>query len=185
VPRLRHDVVAWSWRDADQAEFEEVFARVVPLCQQVADTAAGMGIATCVENHGFFMNNSERIRRLVHAVDRPNFRTLLDVGNFLCVDELPLSAVRQNLPLASVVHLKDFYVRDRPLGPQWLRTLSGTGILGAIVGFGDLPMAALLALVKASGFSGPISIEFEGLEDDVLAVETGLANARALWAEAA
>lgn len=185
ITRFRHDVVAWAWRDADQAEFEAAFARVVPVCQELADHAAGLGIETMVENHGFCMNNSERIRRLVHAVDRPNFKTLVDVGNFLCVDELPVSAVRQNLPLASVVHLKDFYVRDRAPGKGWLTTLSGSAILGAIVGYGDLPIPALLALVASSGFDGPVSIEFEGLGDDVLAVETGLATVRALWAEVA
>jgi sugar phosphate isomerase/epimerase len=185
IRRFRHDVVAWAWRDADQAEFEATFARVVPVCQQIADHAAGLGIQTMVENHGFCFNNSERVRRLVHAVDRPNFGTLLDVGNFLCVDELPVPAVRQNLPIASVVHLKDFYLRDRAPSPAWLTTLSGAAILGAIAGFGDLPLRTILALVGASGFDGPVSIEFEGLEDDVLAVETGIATVRAMVAEVA
>ena len=116
ISRVRHDVVAWSWRDSNQSEFEQVFASIVPLCKQIADYAAPLGITTSIENHGFCMNNSERVRRLIYAVDRPNFKTTLDIGNFLCVDELPESAVPQNLEFASVVHLKDFYVRDTPAG---------------------------------------------------------------------
>jgi sugar phosphate isomerase/epimerase len=182
ITRFRHDVVAWAWRDADQDEYERTFARIVPICQDIADSAATLGITTTVENHGFFNNNSERVRRLVAAVDRPNFRTLLDVGNFLCVDEDPLIAVQLSLPMAEVVHLKDFHVRQVPPAPEgWLTTLAGRGILGTIVGYGDLPMPRIIDRIKASGFDGPISVEFEGLEDDHTAVTTGIANARRLW----
>ncbi len=118
-----------------------------------------------MENHGFFINNSERLRHLVYAVDRPNFRMLLDVGNFLCLDEDPLAAVPRSLPMAAVVHLKDFLVRDDRPGDGWLTTAAGRSILGTIVGHGDLPVRALVGLIAASGFDGPVSIEFEGLED--------------------
>ncbi len=180
---FRHDVVAWAWRDQDQAEFEETFAAIVPICQELADYAAPLGITTSIENHGFCFNNSERVRRMVHAVDRPNFRTTLDLGNFLCVDELPISAVPQNLPIASVVHLKDFFIRDAVPGDGWLATPAGNAIQGSIVGFGDLPMRRLLALVKASGFDGPIAIEYEGQAPDLLAVASSIANARRIWSE--
>jgi sugar phosphate isomerase/epimerase len=183
ITRFRHDVVEWAWRETDQAEFESVFASIVPICQELADYAAPLGITTSIENHGFYMNNSERVRRLIFAVDRPNFKTTLDIGNFLCIDELPESAVVQNLPHASVVHLKDFYIRDSKPGDGWLTTLAGNYILGSIVGFGDLPMKRLIGQIKNSGFDGPISIEFEGLEDDLIGIKTGLANAIRIWNE--
>ncbi|MGI8485419.1 MAG: sugar phosphate isomerase/epimerase family protein [Thermomicrobiales bacterium] len=183
ISRVRHDVVAWAWRDSNQAEFEQVFASIVPVCQEIADYAAPLGITTSIENHGFCMNNCERVRRLIYAVDRPNFKTTLDIGNFLCVDELPESAVPQNLEFASVVHLKDFYVRDFQPGEGWLKTLAGNYIQGSIVGFGDLPMKRLLSLVKQSGFDGPISIEFEGMVPDITGIETGLANSIRIWNE--
>ncbi|HEU0164801.1 MAG TPA: sugar phosphate isomerase/epimerase family protein [Thermomicrobiales bacterium] len=183
ITHFRHDVVEWGWRDPSQKEFEQVFATVVPVTQEIADYAAPLGIVTSVENHGFGFNNSERVRRLVDAVDRPNFRTTLDIGNFLCVDEQPIYAVAMNLPYASVIHLKDFYVRDERPGDGWLKTVAGNHIRGAIVGYGDLPMRRLLTLIKESGFDGPISIEFEGIEDDLLAIQTGLANAVRIWDE--
>ncbi len=183
ISRVRHDVVAWAWRDSNQAEFEEVFATIVPICQEIAGYAAPLGITTSIENHGFCMNNSERVRRLICAVDRPNFKTTLDIGNFLCVDELPESAVPHNLEYASVVHLKDFYLRDTMPGDGWLKTLAGNYIQGSIVGFGDLPMKRLLTLVKQSGFDGPISIEFEGMVPDLLGIETGIANSLRIWDE--
>jgi sugar phosphate isomerase/epimerase len=181
---FRHDVVGWSWREGSQAEFEGIFERLVEASRELADYAAPLGITTSIENHGFCMNGSERVRRLIVAVGRPNFRTTLDIGNFLCVDEDPVSAVPLNLPYASVLHLKDFYHRTYLPGDGWLTTLAGNAIQSSIVGFGDLPMKRLLAAVKASGFEGPISIEYEGQVPDLLAIETSLANARRIWSEA-
>lgn len=183
ITNFRHDVVEWGWRAADQAEFEEAFATVLPATQEIADYAAPLGITTSIENHGFAFNNSERINRLVHAVNRPNFGLTVDIGNFLCVDELPESAVGKTLANATVLHLKDFYVRTEVPGGNWLKTVAGNYIRGSIVGFGDLPMRRILSLVKNAGFDGPISIEFEGLEEPSLAVETGLANALRIWEE--
>jgi sugar phosphate isomerase/epimerase len=183
IRHFRHDVVAWSWREESQAEFEGVFDTLVQASRELADYAAPLGITTSIENHGFCMNLSERVRRLITTVDRPNFRTTLDIGNFLCVDEEPESAVPLNLPYASVVHLKDFYHRQFLPGDGWLTTLAGNAIQGSIVGFGDLPMKRLLAAVKASGFDGPISIEYEGQVPDLFAIETGLANAKRIWNE--
>lgn len=180
---FRHDVVAWSWREDSQAEFEAIFDTLVQASRELADYAAPLGITTSVENHGFCMNVSERVRRLITAVDRPNFKTTLDIGNFLCVDELPEAAVPLNLPYASVVHLKDFYHRTFLPGDGWLTTLAGNAIQGSIVGFGDLPMKRLLAAVKASGFDGPISIEYEGKVPDRDAVTLAIANAKRIWAE--
>lgn len=183
IPYFRHDIVAWNWRDQNQAEFEAAFAALVPVCQELADYAATLGITTSLENHGFCFNNSERVRRMVHAVDRANFRATLDIGNFLCVDELPESAVPLTLPYASVVHLKDFFVRKEVPGDGWLKTLAGNAIQGSTVGFGDLPMKRLLATVKASGFDGPIAIEYEGQAPALLAIENGIANALRIWSE--
>ncbi|MBT1635010.1 sugar phosphate isomerase/epimerase family protein [Clavibacter michiganensis] len=184
IPLLRHDVFAWGWREADDAEFERALATIVPVCRALADHAATLGIATTVENHGMSMNASDRVLRLVEAVDRPAFRVTLDVGNSLCVDEDPLDAVPRLLPHAAVVHLKDFDVRDVPPDDTWMTTLGGRGIRGAVVGSGDLPLGELLGLVAASGFDGPVSIEFEGLEDPMTGFTQGLAAAQRLAAEA-
>jgi sugar phosphate isomerase/epimerase len=181
---LRHDVVTWSRRLADIAELEREFAGIAEACHEIATFAGRYGVTTSVEDHGFFMNSSERIRRLLHAVDLPNFRLTVDVGNFLCVDENPLIATRACLPHASVVHLKDFYVRQQRPGPGWLETVGGQHILGSIFGFGDLDAPALVKSVVDSGFDGFVSLEFEGNEPSLFACETGLANIRRLFAEA-
>lgn len=181
---FRHDVTKWGHKDEGIADVEASFPALVEASKEVAQHAAKYGITTSVENHGFFMNASERVRRLVYAVDEPNFKTTIDVGNFLCVDEDPLIAVRRNLPYASFVHFKDFFLRTVNPGDGWLETSGGNYILGSIFGFGDMDTRGIVKEVVDSGYDGYISLEFEGLEDGMLGAARGLANIRSMVAAA-
>jgi sugar phosphate isomerase/epimerase len=176
IKYLRHDVAPWGKHAKDQAEFEACLPILAGASKEIAKYAAQYGITTSVENHGMFMNGSERVRRLIYLVDEPNFKTTLDIGNFMCVDEDAYAATIQNLPYASVVQLKDFFVRDFEPGPGWLATAGGHWLLGSIVGHGDLDIRRILGAVKASGFDGFLSIEFEGLEDSALGAAKSAAN---------
>ena len=180
---MRHDVVPWARRLQDTAEFEREFNGIADACGEIANHAARFGIITSVEDHGFFMNGSERVKRLLHAVDLPNFRMTLDVGNFLCVDEDPLIGTQATLANASLVHLKDFYVRRNYPGPGWFETYGHQYILGSIFGFGDLDVGTLLRRILDSGYEGFASLEFEGNEPVLFGCKTGLDNLRRLLAE--
>ena len=184
VRYLRHDVTEWSRRAADIADLEEHFPALVAASAEIAAYAASKYIVTSIENHGFFMNSSERVRRLIHHVAMPNFKTTLDVGNFLCVDEDPLIASELNLPETAFVHLKDFYVRSRyrPQGAGWLVTPGRNYLLGSVIGFGDMDIGGILAAILASGYDGFVSIEFEGNEDCLFGCERGLINTREMIA---
>ncbi|MDX6283566.1 MAG: 3-oxoisoapionate decarboxylase [Kribbellaceae bacterium] len=172
---FRHDVAPWAWREQDQAEFESTFEQVVIGCRAVADHAAELGIVSTIENHGFFMNGSERLSRLVHAVDRPNFRVTLDLGNGLCVGEVPGKTAAGLIDVAASVGVKDFHIRRTAPGDGWLKTLAGDYLLGTIAGHGDLDLRSLLALV-ATRPDLPVSLEFEGLEATPQAIERSLKN---------
>ena len=181
VKRMRHDVGGRPREEATVANFERDLPRLIEACREIADYAAQYGITTSVENHGFHVQASERVHRLVLGVDRPNFRTTLDVGNFLCVDEDPLIAVKNNVALASHVHMKDFYVRKYNPGEGFFLTRNGRYLRSAIVGQGDVPIPEIIRLIRQSGYDGFVSIEFEGLEDCRLASRIGMENVRRLW----
>jgi sugar phosphate isomerase/epimerase len=171
---FRHDVAPWSWREDNPGEFESVFAKVVEGCQAVADHAADLGITSTVENHGFFMNGGERVARLVHFVDRPNFKVTLDLGNGLCVGEVPGKTAALLLDVAASIGVKDFHIR-RSAGDGWLKTLAGDYLLGTVSGHGDVDLPGLLALVNTKP-DVPVSLEFEGLESTPDAIERSLNN---------
>ncbi|NOU85576.1 TIM barrel protein [Paenibacillus sp. LMG 31460] len=183
VKRMRHDVASSS--DNSIRSFNRELDRLVEACRQIADYAAQYDIVTSVENHGYFIQASDRVQTLVQAVNRPNFRTTLDIGNFMCVDEDSVVAVKKNLPYASMVHVKDFYLRPSYLNPGegWFKTTSGNYLRGAIVGHGDIDMREVLRVVKNSGYDGYISIEFEGMEECKIGTKISLDNIRRMWDE--
>lgn len=184
IKLMRHDVA--NSQDTSIKQYMKDLPRLAEACRQVADYAAERGITTSVENHGYYTQASERVQALIHAVDRENFRTTLDVGNFLCVDENPVVAVARNAPYASMVHMKDFYVRPAALNPGegWFRSAGGYYLRGAIVGQGDIDIRAVIAAVRASGYEGYVSIEFEGMEPCIQATKIALDNVKRLWQEA-
>lgn len=189
MKHMRHDVTAFTI-PAEQMTitwFEESLPLIVKGSQIIADYAAQYGITTTIENHGFSVQASDRVQRVLHAVDRTNFKTTLDIGNFMCVDEDPVVGVMKNLPYASLVHFKDFYFRpfdEHPGGGVWFTTTNGNYIRGAIIGHGDIPIRKIIKLIKQSGYDGYITVEFEGMEECKLASSIAMDNVRRLWEEA-
>lgn len=185
ITRMRHDVVGHGGVPGDDTPlFEQVLPHIVAGAKEIAQYAATKGITTSLENHGFFVQSADRVRRIIHAVDETNFRTTLDVGNFVCVDETPEVSVAQNLPYAMVVHLKDFYIRpaDAAPGEGWFRSRGGKHLRGAVLGSGDIDLRAVARAIRESDFSGFVALEFEGWEDCLLGCERGMAFARSLFA---
>jgi len=183
--QIRFDV---AWRPAEEATvsvFDNDLPMLAEACARVADYAAQYGIITSVENHGYHVQGSERVQRLIAAVNRPNFKLTLDVGNFMCKDEDAVAGVKSNIGIASMIHLKDFYLRPsyRNPGTGWFATTSGNYLRGAIVGQGDIEMWDVLGEIKTSGYDGPISIEFEGLEDCLAGTQSAFRNAQRIWNE--
>lgn len=184
VKTMRHDL-AWRPASTSISQFEADLPRFAVAARRVADYAAEAGITTNIENHGYYVQSADRVQRVIQEVDRPNFKTVLDIGNFMCVDDDPLASVKKNLPYASIVHIKDFYLRperEEP-GDGWFQTAGGNYLRGAIAGHGDIDIRSILKAVKSSGYDGYLSLEFEGLEDCRLGSRIGLANIRRMWEE--
>ncbi|WP_080873384.1 sugar phosphate isomerase/epimerase family protein [Oceanobacillus timonensis] len=184
VKRMRHDVSFNPTQETSIQQFEKDLPRLVEACQRIADYAKKYDIVTSIENHGFYVQASDRIQRLLSIVDRENFKTTLDVGNFLCVDEDPVAAVKKNIKDASMVHIKDFYYRpasSHHLGEGWFQTASGNFLRGAISGHGDINLYDIIHIIKQSGYDGYISIEFEGMEECKQATKISLNNVQNIW----
>lgn len=185
---MRHDVTAFTIPKEQMSIqwFEDHLPLMVKGSQLIADYASQYGITTTIENHGFSVQSSDRVQRVLHAVDRPNFKTTLDIGNFMCVDEDSIIGVKKNLPYASLVHFKDFYFRpydQEPGGGEWFLTSNGNYLRGAIVGHGDIEIRKIVKLIKESGYDGYITIEFEGMEECKSASRIAMDNLRRFWDE--
>lgn len=178
VKKLRHDATA-GVKEGRAKSFDTVLPTLVDACREITTYAKSLGIKTMVENHGFFAQDSARVEKLVNAVDDENFGVLLDMGNFLCADENPADAVGILAPYAIHVHAKDFHVKSgtEPCpGDGWFTTRGGNYLRGAIIGHGEVPVVQCLGIIKRAGYEDTVSIEFEGLEENMGALKIGIAN---------
>ncbi len=181
APCMRHDATRGFGPDRlSMYDFMEALPILEKGCRGVTEYAATKGVKTMVENHGFFVQDSDRCAALMKTVNSPNFGSLVDVGNFLCADDDPVRACACMAPYAFHVHVKDFHTKpgNADPGTGWFRSRGGTPLRGAIVGHGNVDVPACLKALKDGGYDGYISIEFEGMEDNIQALTIGLENLR-------
>ena len=103
------------------------------------------------------------------------------MGNFTCADESSAYAVGIAAPYAFHVHAKDFLIKSgngTDPGHGWFRSRGGNYLRGTIVGHGEIPVVQCVHILKNAGYQGWLSLEFEGMEDNLSAVEAGLAYLR-------
>lgn len=180
--KMRHDVSYGNFTDPS-IEFEDVLPTIAEGCRAVAEYASKLGVMTMFENHGYFVQDSDRVEKLIKTVDHPNFGYLLDIGNFMCADEDPRIATEKLAKYAVHAHAKDFYlVNNAPESPGngWFPTRSGNWLCGAIIGKGTAGCRYSLNKLKEIGYKNYITIEFEGLEDNLVGIKEGLENLKNL-----
>ena len=176
APLMRHDVV---YNLPEGVTYLDVIPRIAPLINEISEYAKAKGIKTCTENHGFIFQAPERVKALIDAVNNPNYRWLCDMGNFLCTDSEPLESVKIAAPYTIHVHAKDFLFRSKdeikPAG-FGITTSGGNYLRGTVAGHGIVPIKACVDALKASGYDGWLSLEFEGAEDNIPAIKNGFQN---------
>ena len=187
VQLMRHDVATASLmgKTGTSRSFDLMLPNIAANTRAVTEYAATLGIRTCSENHGTLAQDSDRMERLFNAVNHDNYGLLVDMGNFICVDENPHTAVSRVAPYAIHAHAKDFYMKsaagDKPKG--WGTTRGGNFFKGAIIGEGVVPVKACLRALKVAKYDGYLSIEYEGAEDCIVGISKGLHNLQMLLAE--
>lgn len=174
APVMRHDV---AWGLPEGMTWEEGIEVLIPRIREVTEYAASLGIRTCTENHGFIYQDSNRVKAIIDGVNHPNYGWLVDIGNFICADEDNLSAVKVAAPYAFHVHAKDFLCKPADAiapGAGWFKSRGEQHIRGTVVGHGVVPVKECLDVIRDSGYQGVVSLEFEGMEENIPAVQAGL-----------
>ena len=177
APVMRHDAY-FAFPENGREDFDFYFDAVVSAFRETSDYAKDFGIKICTENHGLICQDSERIERIIKAVSSDNFGWLIDIGNFLCVDENPEDAVSRAAKYAFHAHLKDFFRRPSP--ENCIITRHGQFIQGAPLGEGTVPVKKCVDLIKSGGYNGFYTLEYEGAEDCLTALKRSLDFARTL-----
>lgn len=172
APTMRHDV-CWSVpKTGAVRSFDAMLPTLAKSAREITEYAATLGIRTCSENHGLVAQDSDRMERLFNAVGHENYGLLVDIGNFVCVDEDNVTAVSRVAPYAIHVHAKDFYLsREKKEG--WGVSRGCNYWQGAAVGDGDVDVKKCIEVLKKAGYDGYVSIEYEGKGDCIDGIRRG------------
>ena len=176
APVMRHDVCYGLSKTGKGRSFDLMLPTIAENARKVTEYGATLGVRTCSENHGFVAQDSDRVERLFNAVAHDNYGLLVDVGNFLCVDEDPILAVSRLAPYAIHVHVKDFRWGSDEDCNRRIMTRGANYIGGCVLGEGVVPVKQCLAILKRAGYDGYVSLEYEGVEDCMAGIPRGLAN---------
>ncbi len=175
APTMRHD----GTTGIGVKGFDNALPALIKGYREVTEYAATLGIKTMIENHGYFCQDSERVERIIAGVNHENFGLLMDMGNFLCADESPEKAVGRLARYAFHLHAKDFVFKsgnEPDPGAGFFPTRAGNYLKGTVVGQGVVPVYQILRRMIGVGYDNIISIEFEGVEDPIWAIQTGFDN---------
>ncbi|MBR3768722.1 MAG: sugar phosphate isomerase/epimerase [Clostridia bacterium] len=178
-PVMRHDATGgYSSEDKKKGMgFNNALPTIIKGYKAVTKYAKTKGIRTCIENHGFFAQDSARVEAIINGVNSDNFGALVDIGNFMCADEDPAVAVGNVAPYAFHVHAKDFHFKkgtDFIPSDGFFMTRGGNFLRGAIIGHGAVPVTQCMRILKNSGYNGFVTVEFEGMENAKTGVKCGL-----------
>lgn len=179
VSMLRHDVAYTPFNRKYNTGYDAALPYMVKGIRAVADYAESRGIKTMTENHGYFSQDALRVEKLINAVSHPNFGALVDIGNFMVVDEDPCVSVGIMAPYAIHVHCKDFYFKsgsEIDPGEGWLTTRGGNKLRGCVIGFGAAKAAQSIGVLKRKGYDGYMTVEYEGGDDRMWALRVGKEN---------
>ena len=135
---------------------EDAYPWVVDALQECLPVAERCGVVLGLENHWGLGLTPQGVLRIVDAIDSPWLRVTMDTGNFL---EDPYEKLERIAPKTAFVQAKTYFG-----GGTWY-TL-------------DLDYERIAGIMRDAGFTGYVSLEFEGKDSAETAVPASLALLR-------
>lgn len=142
-------VVSGAGQPSDDSER----AVMVESLRSVGDLAAEIGLTVALETHKGPTQNADAMLATIDAVGHPAVRLNFDTGNIAYYNQGidPVAELRRVKHLVRNVHLKD----NRGGYEDWYFPAVGDG--------GSVDFAGIRAILDGEGFTGPCTIEIEGI----------------------
>jgi len=152
VQRMNVPIVFVSVKQGDASR-----AEAINRVRQMGELAAGAGVVMAVETHPEFAHNAQVALETMRDVDHPNVRLNYDTGNIYFYNQAvdAVAELEKVLPYVAAVHLKDTSGGYH----AWNFPALGKGVV-------DFP--AIFAMLNSRGFTGPFTMELEGVEGEQL-----------------
>lgn len=140
---------------------EDKTARAVVALRGLAAVAGQAGLLLGIENHWGISGDAGNVARMIAAVDSPWLGSCPDLGNFPRGADAE-AGLRLLAPKAVILHAKSYAFAADGSEKQ-------------------IEYARLLPVFLRAGFSGPVTVEYEGLGDDLAGCLRTLDLLRRLW----
>lgn len=149
-----HSIRVNAFGDSDRDAYK---AAIVDGMGQLADYAGKENINIIIENHGLFSSDAKLITEIIQQVNKPNFGTFPDFGNWCLSAKWGTTqfecdkvydrylGVAEFLPYAKAVSAKSYNFNEK--GEDKI-----------------IDYYKMLRIVKDAGYDGYIGIEYEGVE---------------------
>ncbi len=128
---------------------DDAFDWCIDSIEKCIPHAEKRGVMMALENHWGLTTDPKNVIRIVEAVDSPWLGVNMDTGNYASD---PYEGMQVLAPYADIVQAKAYYG-----GGEWYSL--------------DLDYKKIARLLRAEGFKGWVSLEMEGKEDPIVAVE--------------
>jgi L-ribulose-5-phosphate 3-epimerase len=162
-----HSIRVNAFGESDKNIFRSA---IIDSMGRLSDNAAKENINIIIENHGLYSSDAKLITEIIEQVNKPNFGTLPDFGNWClsakwgstqgdCSEAYNrYQGVSEFLPFAKGVSAKSYDFNEKGEDTK-------------------IDYYKMLEIVKNSGFNGHIGIEYEG---DILSEHEGILATKAL-----
>jgi sugar phosphate isomerase/epimerase len=125
-------------------EGSDALSLAIESYRHLTEYAGELGMDVLIENHGGVSHDPDMVVRIIDAVSNERFGACPDFGGF--DDAVLYQALERIMPFAKVVHAKSYSFDEEGEETR-------------------IDYGRCLDIIKASGFDGVMSIEYEG-EDD-------------------
>jgi sugar phosphate isomerase/epimerase len=164
----------------DEVGFEKALGWIIEGLKEGAQYAETKGVDLCLENHGTLAGKGEQVKTIIDRVGSPAMKANPDTGNFLLVNENPVEAVGVVAPFTGNVHFKDFRTPEADETEHVYEGLNGARVIGTAIGEGAVDLPAVVKELRDAGYTGYLTIEYEGPEDPATALPRSVAYARSV-----
>jgi sugar phosphate isomerase/epimerase len=153
---------------------------IISSLKECAKYAEAQGVVLAIENHGLLAGKSGQVKEILAEVGSQNVKSTFDTGNFLLVEDDPLSAYENLKHEIAHVHFKDFRKRIAADSELGFKGLGEEYWIGVIPGDGEVQLAEIISKLKRDHSKMWLSLEYEGYMDAKIAVPEAVNRIRKL-----
>ena len=150
IVQITEDMYPPKWMsEQDAYEIMKVNLRAI------AETCEENGVYICVEPHGPYTANPQRLKRILELVDSPWIRVNFDTGNAFLAGQDPYTMLDMFVSKVVHVHAKDISVKQ---AEKERGKVTGTAV-GCACGDGVIDWHRIVRQLRKAGFTGVLSVE--------------------------